>query len=62
MSSREGARVEVGDAEPIVPIQNDDGLTMWDGKRWRLVAKDCLLKPNWGLNPVSCLCIFDGAL
>ena len=37
LSSREGASVEVCHTEPIVPMQNDEGLTIWDGKRWRLV-------------------------
>ena len=37
LTSRDGASVEVCEAQPIVPMSSDDGLTIWDGKRWRLV-------------------------
>jgi len=37
LSAKDGASIRVCDAEPVVPAQGDDGLTVWDGKRWTFV-------------------------
>jgi len=37
LAARDGASIRVRDAQPVVPLQSDDGLTVWDGTRWTLV-------------------------
>jgi hypothetical protein len=37
LTARDGASVRLRDARPVVPLQSDDGLTVWDGRRWTLV-------------------------
>lgn len=37
LGARDGASIRVRDALPVVPLQSDDGLTVWDGRRWTLV-------------------------
>jgi hypothetical protein len=37
LAARDGASIRVRDALPVVPLQSDDGLTVWDGRRWTLV-------------------------
>jgi hypothetical protein len=37
LAARDGVSVRVRDALPVVPLQSEDGLTVWDGRRWTLV-------------------------
>ncbi len=37
LSSDEGASVRICDAEPVVPMQDDKGLTIWNGKQWQTI-------------------------
>lgn len=37
LAARDGASIRVRDALPVVPLQSEDGLTVWDGRRWTLV-------------------------
>jgi hypothetical protein len=46
LSSREGASVAVCDAETFTPQQDDEGMTIWDGKRWRFVPWMKELQPR----------------
>lgn len=37
LAASDGASIRVREAKPVVPLQGDDGLTVWDGTRWTLV-------------------------
>lgn len=37
LSARDGASIRVREALPVVPLQSDDGLTVWDGRGWTRV-------------------------
>jgi len=37
LAARDGASIRVAAADPVVPMQSDDGLTVWDGRQWTLV-------------------------
>jgi hypothetical protein len=38
LTARDGASIRVRDAQPVVPLQDSEGLTVWDGRRWTWVA------------------------
>ncbi|MEM7625989.1 MAG: hypothetical protein AAF333_10205 [Planctomycetota bacterium] len=37
LSSPDGPSVDMGNAERLVPMQGEKGLTVWDGEQWRFV-------------------------
>jgi hypothetical protein len=37
LAASDGASIRIREAEPLMPLQSDDGLTVWDGTRWTLV-------------------------
>ena len=37
LTSVDGASVSLRKSEPLVPMQSDEGLTVWDGKKWAMV-------------------------